>query len=106
MPIYEYECRACGLRKEILQKVSDPELARCPECGKPKFVKKVSAAGFRLKGTGWYETDFKGKKPADKDKGGEGKTEGGSGDKKDSGLDSGSASTAGKKEGKAVNVPT
>ena len=64
MPIYEYECRSCGLRKEVLQRVSDDPLVVCPECNQASFVKKVSVAGFRLKGTGWYETDFKDKKPA------------------------------------------
>lgn len=60
MPIYEYECRACGHQLEKLQKVSDPLLTDCPVCGKPELTKLVSAAGFRLKGGGWYETDFKG----------------------------------------------
>jgi len=59
MPIYEYECQACGYKKEALQKLSDAPLVDCPECGKPKLKKLISAAGFRLKGSGWYETDFK-----------------------------------------------
>lgn len=59
MPIYEYECKACGVQKDILQKMSDAPLEDCPECGQPEFTKKISAAGFRLKGSGWYETDFK-----------------------------------------------
>jgi putative FmdB family regulatory protein len=59
MPIYEYECAACGLRKETIQKISDEPLKDCPECGKPEMKKLVSAAAFRLKGGGWYETDFK-----------------------------------------------
>jgi len=68
MPIYEYECRACGNRHEALQKMSDDALTDCPACGKPELKKLVSAAGFRLKGSGWYETDFKGggKKKDDK----------------------------------------
>lgn len=68
MPIYEYRCATCGFEKEYLQKVSDPLLTDCPECGKPTFNKLVSAAGFQLKGNGWYATDFKnsGKKPAAK----------------------------------------
>lgn len=61
MPIYEYKCEACGHEIESIQKISDPELKDCPECGKPQLKKLVSAAGFRLKGGGWYETDFKGK---------------------------------------------
>ncbi|HET7570624.1 MAG TPA: zinc ribbon domain-containing protein [Gammaproteobacteria bacterium] len=59
MPIYEYECQACGHEMEAWQKISDEPLRKCPECGKMKLQKLVSAAGFRLKGGGWYETDFK-----------------------------------------------
>ena len=59
MPIYEYECQACGHQFEALQKVSDAPLRKCPECGKPKLRKLMSAPSFRLKGGGWYETDFK-----------------------------------------------
>lgn len=59
MPIYEYECQGCGHRLEALQKVSDGPLRKCPECGKPRLRKLVSAPSFRLKGGGWYETDFK-----------------------------------------------
>lgn len=64
MPIYEYQCQACRSVHEVLQKVSDPLLKKCPECGKSKLKKIVSAPSFRLSGTGWYETDFK----SDKDK--------------------------------------
>ncbi len=66
MPIYEYRCSACGHQEEFLQKVSDPVLSQCPACGKPAFEKQLSAAGFQLKGSGWYATDFKSKKPAEK----------------------------------------
>ena len=59
MPIYEYECSACGHHHEALQKVSDPLLTRCPACGEESLKKLISAAGFRLSGSGWYETDFK-----------------------------------------------
>lgn len=59
MPIYEYECSACGHQLEALQKVSDAPLKKCPECGKPALRKLISAPSFRLKGGGWYETDFK-----------------------------------------------
>ena len=59
MPIYEYACRACEHEFESLQKMSDPALTDCPECKSAELVKKISAAGFRLKGGGWYETDFK-----------------------------------------------
>nr|VFK42520.1 MAG: putative regulatory protein, FmdB family [Candidatus Kentron sp. TC]VFK56930.1 MAG: putative regulatory protein, FmdB family [Candidatus Kentron sp. TC] len=61
MPIYEYECSQCAHRIEVLQKISDSPLRDCPECDMPSLRKLVSAASFRLKGTGWYETDFKNK---------------------------------------------
>jgi putative FmdB family regulatory protein len=59
MPIYEYRCAECGHEMEKLQRISDAPLTDCPACGKPALQKLVSAAGFRLKGGGWYETDFK-----------------------------------------------
>jgi len=59
MPIYEYQCEACGHRLEALQKISDEPLSDCPACGHASLQKLVSAAGFRLKGGGWYVTDFK-----------------------------------------------
>ncbi len=61
MPIYEYVCQACGHELEAIQKVSDEPLVTCPVCNKIELKKKISAAGFRLKGSGWYETDFKNK---------------------------------------------
>lgn len=60
MPIYEYQCEECGHTMEALQKMSDAHLTDCPSCKKPKLKKLISAAGFQLKGSGWYETDFKG----------------------------------------------
>lgn len=60
MPIYAYRCAECGFQKDHLQKVSDPLLTECPECGKASYKKMLTAAGFQLKGTGWYVTDFKG----------------------------------------------
>jgi putative FmdB family regulatory protein len=68
MPIYAYRCSTCGHAKDVLQKMSDPVLSVCPECGNPTFVKQVTAAGFQLKGSGWYVTDFRGgdNKPAAK----------------------------------------
>jgi putative FmdB family regulatory protein len=68
VPIYEYRCDACGHQEDHLQKISEPQLTVCPACGKPVYKKMLSAAGFQLKGSGWYATDFKttGKKPADK----------------------------------------
>ena len=71
MPIYEYRCGSCGFQKDHLQKLSDPVLTTCPECGQESYSKQLSAAGFQLKGSGWYATDFKGggsqpaSKPAD-----------------------------------------
>ena len=62
MPFYEYRCEKCGHQTEALQKISDAPLVDCPECGQPALKKLISAAGFRLKGGGWYETDFKGGK--------------------------------------------
>jgi putative FmdB family regulatory protein len=64
MPFYEYQCRACGTQVEVLQKISDAPLKKCPECGKSQLQKLISAPSFRLAGGGWYETDFK----TDKDK--------------------------------------
>jgi putative FmdB family regulatory protein len=60
MPIYEYQCSACGHHAEVLRKISDAPLTTCPVCGKETFDKQLSAAGFQLKGSGWYQTDFKG----------------------------------------------
>ncbi|NMG63867.1 zinc ribbon domain-containing protein [Azoarcus indigens] len=59
MPIYEYRCESCGYQKEHLQKMSDAPLSTCPSCGKESYTKLLSAAGFQLKGSGWYATDFK-----------------------------------------------
>jgi putative FmdB family regulatory protein len=69
VPIYEYRCSECGHQQEHLQKVSDPVLSTCPACGRETYTKQVTAAGFQLKGSGWYATDFKGggKKSAPKD---------------------------------------
>ena len=69
MPIYAYKCSACGFAKDVLQKLSDAPLTDCPECGASAFSKQVTAAGFQLKGSGWYVTDFRdggGKKGTDK----------------------------------------
>ncbi|SFU95172.1 FmdB family zinc ribbon protein [Pseudoduganella namucuonensis] len=60
MPIYAYRCDDCGFSKDVLQKMSDPQLTDCPTCGKAAFKKQLTAAGFQLKGTGWYVTDFRG----------------------------------------------
>ena len=87
MPIYAYKCESCGHAKDFLQKMSDPPLTDCPACGKPALVKQVTAAGFQLKGSGWYVTDFRG---------------GNSGGAKDGGEAKADAKT----ETKRVSVPT
>jgi putative FmdB family regulatory protein len=84
MPIYEYRCSSCGFQKEYLQKVTDPVKTVCPECGKKTFSKMLTAAGFHLKGSGWYATDFRNPKPAAKTESkGEAKSEGKSESKPD-----------------------
>jgi len=68
MPIYSYRCSHCGHAQDALQKISDAPLTHCPACGQEAYVKQLTAAGFQLKGTGWYETDFSGRNssaPAD-----------------------------------------
>lgn len=79
MPIYEYRCSECSFQDEFLQKHSEPQLTVCPSCGKASFKKLLSAAGFQLKGSGWYATDFKGSgaKPAPKTSGDTKTAEGG-----------------------------
>ena len=80
MPIYAYRCASCGHAKDVLQKISDPPLTVCPACGAHAFAKQVTAAGFQLKGSGWYATDFKSngtKKPADGAKTDDAKTDAG-----------------------------
>ena len=59
MPIYAYKCDSCGFAKDVLQKISDAPLTQCPSCGAATFTKQVTAAGFQLKGSGWYATDFR-----------------------------------------------
>ena len=71
MPIYAYKCGSCGFAKDVLQKISDAVLTECPACGQASFTKQLTAAGFQLKGSGWYATDFKGgnnKAPVSTDK--------------------------------------
>jgi putative FmdB family regulatory protein len=95
MPIYAYRCGACGHARDILQKLSDPVLTTCPSCGAEAFSKQVTAAGFQLKGSGWYVTDFRdgGKKAGAKEGGKDGDskadtpTPAGGGDKAASGTD-------------------
>jgi putative FmdB family regulatory protein len=75
MPIYEYRCESCGHQQEFLQKVGDAPLTVCTQCGKPSFSKMVTAAGFQLKGSGWYATDFKNSGSRAAPKAGDGKAE-------------------------------
>ncbi len=77
MPIYAYKCSSCGHEKEVLQKISDAPLADCPACGSASFTKQVTAAGFQLKGSGWYVTDFKNGSAKPNGKPAEAKTDGG-----------------------------
>lgn len=99
MPIYEYRCSSCGHQNDFLQKLSEPPLTDCPECGKSTFSKQVTAAGFQLKGTGWYATDFKNKggQSSAGDKGG------GSGDKGGS-SDAGSSESSAKADAPACGA--
>ena len=104
MPIYEYECESCRHRLEKLQRIGDDPLTDCPECGRAALKRLISAAGFRLKGSGWYETDFKQDKrrnvAGDGDGGGSGGGEssgGEAGKSKSSDGESGKSSTADKK---------
>ncbi|CAN7517663.1 FmdB family zinc ribbon protein [Caballeronia sp. 15715] len=96
MPIYAYRCESCGFEKDALQKMSDAPLTHCPQCGKDTFVKQVTAAGFQLKGSGWYVTDFRGGNngaPAAKKEDGSKKDEGAKAETKSEGAsDSGSSS--------------
>ena len=103
MPIYAYKCDSCGFAKDVLQKLSDAPLSQCPSCGATSFTKQLTAAGFQLKGSGWYATDFKdgGNKKAPES--GDGKS---GGEKAASGADSkagesAGASTESKGDGKA-----
>lgn len=87
MPFYEYECQHCGYHDEVLQKISDKPLAKCPKCGKKGLKKLMSAPVFRLKGSGWYETDFKSDKENKRNLHGADKEEGKSADNADSKAD-------------------
>ena len=88
MPIYAYKCADCGHEKEVLQKITDAPLTDCPDCGHPSMVKMVTAAGFQLKGSGWYATDFRNKDSGGKGSQPDSKTETASDAKADSGASS------------------
>jgi putative FmdB family regulatory protein len=81
MPIYAYRCASCGHAKDVLQKLSDPPLTVCPSCGAAAFAKQVTAAGFQLKGSGWYATDFKGNGAKKSEPADSAKTDAGKGEK-------------------------
>jgi len=107
MPIYAYKCESCGHRQDVLQKISDPLLTDCPACGASTYVKQVTAAGFQLKGSGWYVTDFR-DGGANKDKGGAAadKPADKSADKPADGGADKSASTASSESGSGVASPS
>ena len=95
MPIYAYKCESCGHVKDVLQKMSDAPLVDCPACGAPAFKKQLTAAGFQLKGSGWYVTDFRdGEGGSDKSKDG------------DKAKESGGADNSGAPASGAANAPT
>ncbi len=99
MPIYEYECRECGYRLDALQKMSDAPLSDCPECERPGLKKLVSAPHFRLKGSGWYETDFKNSGRDRQDGAGKGAENGAGKSASDSGGKDKADSSPGKESG-------
>ena len=106
MPIYEYECQSCGHVLDALQKISDDPLKHCPDCGEPTLKKLLSAPRFRLKGSGWYETDFKDKNrrtlaSSDSKKADGGKKKSGGDDNKSGGYDNKSAPKTEKKTSSA-----
>lgn len=115
MPIYEYRCADCGFQDEFLQKLSEPQLTDCPSCGKATLRKQLTAAGFQLKGSGWYATDFRNSGKSGSAAGGtsdakgesksdaktDAKTESKPGSKSESGTESGSASKSGADSGSA-----
>lgn len=104
MPIYEYQCQACQNQIEALQKISDTPLLDCPQCGEASLKKKVSAAAFRLKGSGWYETDFKtGNKKNLVGDGGGGNADAGAGDKS-APSDAGSTKSSESKSGDSTKT--
>ncbi len=105
MPIYAYRCTTCGNAQDVLRKISDPPLTVCPACGAPTFMKQVTAAGFQLKGSGWYVTDFRdgGKKAKAED--GAGKTEKGGDKAAGTGADASSTNGAGTPASDTTSAP-
>lgn len=103
MPIYAYQCQDCSHTVEILQKISDAPLTECPACHRPSLVKQVTAAGFQLKGSGWYATDFKGNGTKPKAAKGEGKADSDTGSETAKPAD---ASSEGTKSSSTPTAPT
>jgi len=110
MPIYAYRCTTCGHAQDVLQKMSDALLTQCPACGAEAYVKQVTAAGFQLKGSGWYVTDFRGdgkaKKPPEGDGAGDKKGDGAGGDKKGDAAPATSEGNGAAKSGDAAAAPS
>jgi putative FmdB family regulatory protein len=112
MPFYEYQCTNCDHRLEVLQKIADQPLVYCPECNEAALKKLISAAAFRLKGTGWYETDFKNNdkkqekksSPKEADKSADGKGKGDSAKSKSKSEDSGSSTSSGSSGSASANA--
>ncbi len=96
MPIYEYQCQECQHKLEVMQRMSDARLTTCPTCGKESLTKLVSAVGFQLKGTGWYETDFKGKPKTPRGGDGESSSSSSSSNSSTSSSDSGASDSKAK----------
>jgi putative FmdB family regulatory protein len=107
MPIYAYRCSACGHAQDVLRKVSDPPLTVCPACGAPTFVKQVTAAGFQLKGSGWYVTDFRdgSKKPGQAATGDAAAKEGATGSSESTTANGGDAASTAAKPAEPAAAP-
>lgn len=105
MPIYEYRCEACGHTLDALQKVADAPLSECPSCGKPALKRLISAPAFRLKGSGWYETDFKSDKDKKRNLAETGRTESGEKSKDTGKSESGDAKKSAKSTEKPAGKP-
>jgi putative FmdB family regulatory protein len=104
MPIYAYRCESCSFEKDVLQKISDSPLTQCPHCGQDNFRKQVTAAGFQLKGSGWYVTDFRNGNGAAKGNKASAKADGGESGAPAGGGDSGAAGAANAPKGGGDNA--
>jgi putative FmdB family regulatory protein len=106
MPIYAYRCESCAFEKDVLQKMSDAPLSQCPQCSKDTFRKQVTAAGFQLKGSGWYVTDFRGGSNGSGSSAAGGATNGSAASKTDGGAASSSDTKADTASAPAASAPT